>query len=363
MARKSIRKNLSYDTERRLYYAVFRQDGRRRTRTFRTLEEAEAALAERPEERQCVPGRSCTLGQWMTFWLEEVAARDRAESTLYAYRNMARCHLIPALGEVPLRELTPYQIQNYLFGKMEQGLSPNTVIKHYVLLTTALGLAVRLEVLDRSPMERVTPPKRQESHYRFYTPGQLQILFSAVEGTMLELPVKLAAYLGLRRSEICGLRWENVDLEAGLLSIREVRTEVGGAVVLKSPKTRSSVRRLGIAGLRDLREVLIRTRERRPDADPRSWVVLREDGKAPMPDQLTRDLLRVVRRYRLPPISLHGLRHSFASVANSQGVPMFDISRTLGHSSLAVTSNIYTHLFDNTESGALAAVARAIEQG
>ena len=74
----------------------------------------------------------------------------------------------------------------------------------------------------------------------------------------MELPVKLAAYLGLRRSEICGLRWENVDLEAGLLSIREVRTEVGGSVVLKSPKTRTSARRLGITGLQDLQQVLRR---------------------------------------------------------------------------------------------------------
>lgn len=221
MARKNIQKNLSYDTERRLYYAVFQRDGRRRTRTYRTLAEAEAALEKQREERQCLPGRNCTLGQWLTFWLEEVAARDRAVSTLYAYRNMARCHLLPALGEVPLRELTPYQVQNYLFERMERGLSPNTVIKHYVLLTTALGLAVRLEVLDRSPLDRVTPPKRQESHYRFYSPEQLQMLFSAAEGTMLELPVKLAAYLGLRRSEICGLRWQDVDLEAGLLSVRE----------------------------------------------------------------------------------------------------------------------------------------------
>lgn len=105
----------------RLYYAVFRRDGRRRTRTYHTLEEAEAALAERQEENRHLPGRGCTLGEWLTFWLEEVAARDRAESTLYAYRNMARCHLLPGLGEIPLRELTPYQIQNYLFEQMEPG--------------------------------------------------------------------------------------------------------------------------------------------------------------------------------------------------------------------------------------------------
>ena len=383
MPRKTIQKNLAYDTERQLYYAVFRQDGRRYTRTYRTREEAQAALEGNSCADRRLPGKDCTLGEWLTFWLEEVVARDRAESTLYAYRNMARCHVLPALGRIPLAELTPLRqlrqrdpsqgriplaeltplrIQGYLYEKMNQGLSPNTVIKHYVMLTTALGMAVRLEMLERSPMDRVTPPKKKEARFSFYSPEQLQLLFSAVSGTMMELPVKLAAYLGLRRSEICGLRWENVDLEAGLLSIREVRTEVGGSVVLKSPKTRTSARRLGITGLQDLQQVLRRAWERRRSDDPKEWVVLRQDGTPPKPDQLTRDLLTVVRRQGLPKISLHGLRHSFASVANSQGVPMFDISRTLGHSSMTVTSNIYTHLFDDTEAQALAAVARAIEK-
>lgn len=362
MPRKTIQKNLAYDTERRLYYAVFRQDGRRYTRTFHTREEAQAALEGRSPTSKRLPGRDCTLGEWLTFWLEEVVARDRAESTLYAYRNMARCHVIPSLGGIPLAELSPLQVQSYLYEKMDRGLSPNTVVKHYVMLTTALGMAVRLEMLERSPMDRVTPPKKRETRFSFYTPEQLQQLFAAVQGTMMELPVKLAAYLGLRRSEICGLRWEHVDLEAGLLSIREVRTEVGGSVVLKSPKTRTSTRRLGIAGLQDLQNVLRRAWEQRRTDEPQEWVVLRQDGTPPKPDQLTRDLLTVVRRHGLPTISLHGLRHSFASVANSQGVPMFDISRTLGHSSMSVTSNIYTHLFDDTEAHALAAVARAIEK-
>ncbi|MFR3922600.1 MAG: hypothetical protein ACLTYN_12245 [Dysosmobacter welbionis] len=91
---------------------------------------------------------------------------------------------------------------------MNQGLSPNTVIKHYVMLTTALGMAVRLEMLERSPMDRVTPPKKKEARFSFYSPEQLQLLFSAVSGTMMELPVKLAAYLacGAARSAACGGR-------------------------------------------------------------------------------------------------------------------------------------------------------------
>ena len=363
MSRKTIEKNLAYDTERQLYYAVFRENGQRHTRTFRTREEARAALADRSGAGGRLPARGCTLEVWLNFWLREVAARDRAASTLYAYRNMARCHVIPALGQTPLADLSPLQIQSYLYEQMDQGLSPNTVIKHGALLATALGLAVRLELLERNPMERVTLPKKREAPIRFYSLEQLQALFAAVEGSYLELPVKLAAYLGLRRSEICGLRWENVDLEAGVLSIREVRTEVGGEEVLKPPKTRTSARRLGIAGLQDLQRVLGRAWEQRRSDDPREWVVLDRNGRPPMPDKLTQDVKALVRRSHLPRISLHGLRHSFASVANSQGVPMFDISRTLGHSSMAVTSNIYTHLFDDTETHTLEVVAKAIEKG
>lgn len=124
MPRKTIQKNLAYDTERQLYYAVFRQDGRRYTRTYRTREEAQAALEGNSCADRRLPGKDCTLGEWLTFWLEEVVARDRAESTLYAYRNMARCHVLPALGRIPLAELTPLRIQGYLYEKMNQGLSP-----------------------------------------------------------------------------------------------------------------------------------------------------------------------------------------------------------------------------------------------
>ena len=361
MPRKTIQKNLSYDSERQLYYVSFYRDGRRHTRTYRSRSDALDALGT-TNEISSPPETACTLEQWLTYWLDEVVARDRAVSTLYCYRNIVRCHVSPSLGSLNLRELSPLQIQTYLHRKMDEGLSPNTVRKHYVLLTTALGLAVRLEVLDRSPMDRVAAPKLREPQYTFYSPAQLQQLFAAVAGTMLELPVKLAAYLGLRRSEICGLRWKHVDLNAGILSVQEVRTEVGGQVVLKMPKTRTSIRRLGISGLHDLLAVLCQARSRRPADGPDGWVVLRGDGTPPMPDQLTRDLLAVVRRCGLPHITLHGLRHSFASVANSQGIPMYDISRTLGHSSIAVTSNIYTHLFDDTASQALTAVARAIAQ-
>lgn len=153
---------------------------------------------------------------------------NRAASTAYNYRNMARCHILPALADQPLRQLSPLKVQMYLYQKLSEGLSPNTVIKHYTMLFTALERAKRLELLDRNPMEQVLPSRARSVEHSFYSPAQLRILFRAVEGTVLELAVKLAAYLGLRRSEITGLRWKCVDLENKVILIQEDRTEVGG---------------------------------------------------------------------------------------------------------------------------------------
>ena len=368
MPRKTIQKNLAYDTERRLYYAVFREDGRRYTRTYHTREEAQAALEGRPYASRRLPGKDCSLRDWLLFWLEEVVARDRAESTLYAYRNMARCHVLPALGKIPLAELTPLRIQSYLYEKMDQGLSPNTVIKHYVMLTTALGVAVRLEILERSPMDRVKPPKKQETRFSFYSPEQLQRLFAAVAGTAMELPVKLAAYLGLRRSEICGLKWDNVDFDQDVLYICEARTAANGQAVDKGPKSISSVRRLAFAGNEDLRSMLRRmdaaNRSRQDrlgeNYNPCGFVVTHGRGLPYAPDYLSSHFTKFVRQCQLPPCTLHGLRHSFASIANQQKVPMFSICKALGHSNTAITSQIYMHLFDDTHQEVVDLVGQAI---
>lgn len=354
MSRKTIQKNLSYDTARQRYYVTRYREGRRYVQTYRTLAAAEQVLGQ-----TSLPCRAWTLETWLAYWLEDLAARDRAESTLYGYRNIIMGHLTPALGAYGLPELTPLRIQAYLSAKLADGLSPNTVRKHCVMLSAALGQAVRLELLARNPMEQVNPPRKQAARYTFYGPQEMRRLFAAVENTPLEPAVKLAAYLGLRRGEICGLRWEQVDLEAGIITVNQARTEVGGRVVRKPPKTQHSVRRLGIGGLTDLQAVLRRLRP--PHPVPETLVILRPDGQPPKPDQLTQALLRVVRREHLPPITLHGLRHSFASVANSQGVPLVDISRTLGHSSVAVTGNIYTHLFDETQTRTIARVGSVIE--
>lgn len=365
MSRKTLQKNLSYADRRDLFYVTSQIGGQRYSRTYHTYDDALAALYPSVShggstEGSPLPVPTATLGQWLDWWLTEDVAPSRAASTAYGYRNIVRRRLLPMMGDVPLTELSPLLLQTYLSIKLSEGLSPNTVLKHYTLLHTALGQAVKLGLMSVDPSRSVTPPRLAPARYTCYSPQQLRTLFRVTEGTTMGLAVRLAAYLGLRRSEITGLRWQCVDLKAQVVLIQEVRTEVGGREVLKEPKTRRSLRRLGISGCTELLAELERAWAARKSDDPAEFVLLRADGAPPSPDLLTRQMARLAEKYHLPKITLHGLRHSFASIANSQHIPMHDISHILGHSSIAITSSIYTHLFDETETTTIRTVAEAI---
>ena len=126
------------------------------------------------------------------------------------------------------------------------------------LICAALGAAVRQGIVGANVTCLVTPPAREAPHHRFYDSSQLRMLFCASEGTPLEVAVKLAGCLGLRRSEICGLKWRNVDLKRGVLTVCEVRTAVSGRALEKAPKSYASERRLAFGGNEDLESLLKR---------------------------------------------------------------------------------------------------------
>ena len=309
---------------------------------------------------------SVTLGRWLELWMEKDIEPCRADTTINGYDSIIRNHIRPALGRVRLCDLTPALINGYYqWLAEEKGLSPNTVRKHHILLHTALKSAFRQGVILSNPVQRATPPRATSVEVAYYTPARLARLLQAVKGRPLEIPVRLACFLGLRRSEILGLRWRDVDLHSGQLSVRWVRTTVGSRVVEKPPKTSDSCRTLSIAALDDLLDLLralraARLREGMPCA-PDDFLLLGRDGKPLHPNVMSSALSAFVRECGLPPITFHGLRHTFASMANSARVPMYQISRAMGHSSPSITQRIYTHLFDQTHGEVLAAVANVVK--
>ena len=378
MPRKTIMPNIAYDTQRRSYYVTMRARPRgggapeRAVRCYPTLEEAIQALDRFNSGRILEQSgeRSLTVGQWLTYWLEQVITPSRSASTIHGYHMIIRNHLAPALGAVPLDRLAAPQIQRYLNQKQEEGLCGNTVRKHYGLLHNALEHARRQELLSRNPAQWVFPPSSTHPTHHFYDGSTMSRLFELVSGTSLEPVVKLAGYLGLRRSEICGLKWGNVDRQNKVITIAEARTAVNGRAVDKETKNTSSVRRLGYAGITDLEEMmdwLWRSRQARAKRlggipGERDFVICHNgEGKPYQPDYLSNRLRRVLQGADLPYVTLHGLRHSFASIAHSRNVPLFGISKALGHSNTNTTTQIYMHLFDETHLSVVQEVGRAID--
>lgn len=371
MARKTVERNISYDDTRKRYYVSMdlgKDSSRKRIKqyqTFPTLSAARTGLREflsRREQEMQTPRHQVTLSEWLEEWMDNIVRPNRAETTVYAYQKIIDNHIDPFLGSKPLLRLTPKDVQQYYTQvQRDAGLSSNTLRRHHDLLSSSLRTAVRQDMLLVSPMDRVEPPRSKLYEADFYTPEELKRLYALLTGHRLELPAKLAGSLGLRREELCGLKWENVNFQRRLAYIREARTAFGATIVEKETKNRASVRTLYMPEevYQLLQAELARQRAQFPT--PPIHVVLDQKGLPYSPNALSLAFTRFVRANGLPRITLHGLRHSFATIASFQGVSLFDIGKALGHSTPATTGRIYTHLIDRTHEETLMRVSDALK--
>ncbi len=371
MSRKRVERNISYDDIRRLYYVSMDMGkdemGRRvkQYRTFRTLPAARAGLKEflsNRDQAKRITRSPITLSQWLEYWMEAIVRPSRAETTSYAYQKMIDNHMDPLLGDIPLSKLSPRDIQQYYLKlQRDAGLSPNTLRRHHAMLSASLRSAVQQDMLTSSPMDRVVQPRSTVHETSFYTQEELKELYELVDCTSLAVPVHLAGSLGLRREEICGLKWEHVAFNRRVLYIREARTAFGANIVQKETKNRSSTRSLFIP------EALMtllsneRSRQIRCRQNESGYVVLDPRGDPYSPNALSLAFGRFVRENDLPHVTLHGLRHTFATIASFQGATLFDIGKALGHATPAVTGKIYTHLIEHTHESTIQMVSNALK--
>ena len=378
MARKAVERNIAYDDQRKLYYVSMElgrdESGKRlkRYRTFHTLAAARNGLrdfhAGLERDRKLAPAQELDLSHWLEYWMDSIVRPNRAETTVYAYQKIIDNHIDPALGTVPLKRLTPKMVQEYYTETQRaNGLSSNTMRRHHDLLSSALRSAVRQDVIPASPMERVEPPRVRTTESYFYNNQELKLLYQKIEGNILELAVKLAGSLGMRREEICGLKWENVDLQRHLVLIREARTAYGATIVQKETKNRSSVRTLYLPDevYLLLEQEQARQQQERclqsPTYNPTDHVILDAKGVPYSPNALSLAFTRFVKKNDLPRLTFHGLRHTFATIASCQGASLFDIGKALGHSTPATTGRIYTHLVDRTHEELVQRVSDALK--
>ena len=236
-------------------------------------------------------------------------------------------------------------------------MSPNTVIHRHANLRKALQYAYRTGLISSNPADRVQRPRKERYQAHPYNGEELEVLFSKVKGTNLELGVILAAFYGLRRSEACGLKWSAIDFTRKTITISHTvaQVKVDGKVTLVGKdrtKTKSSHRTLPL--VKPFEELLLAIRDKQ-DANRRicgncycqeylDYVYVNEMGELMKPNYLSQTFPDFLKRNGLRPIRFHDLRHSCASLLYANGVALKDIQEWLGHSDIATTSNIYTHL-------------------
>ncbi len=387
MARKKTDiKNISFDDERNKYYITLNYGYNERgvqikkTKTASSKSEAKRILKEFEADKvrgELTLPRTDTLSEFLDYWMETVVKINREKTTYAGYRFIVDKHIKPKIGSIQLQKLTPQLIQefytlelNTFDDKGNPSLSGNTVRKHHTLLKTALNFAVRQDILHSNPTDKVSPPKYIKPDISFYTIESLKKLFELVESNYILKPtVFLAGQLGLRREEICGLKWSEIDFSNKVIVIKEVRAMANKEIINKRTKNTYSTRKLSISEelkseLETIKSEHIKNKNLLFGNGNNSsniniendYVVSNELGEAIHPGYLSSLFGKFIKKNDLPHITLHGLRHTIASVGNDAGLTLYDISKILGHSSPDVTGRIYTHLFDETQKDSMAKI-------
>ncbi len=343
-------------------------DGRRREKRqggYRTKAAALAALADlvssvgKGEYRD--DGR-LTVAAWLEQWIEEKVDDGMRPSTERGYRRHIREHLVPQLGRHRLGALRPGHVDGLLRSMRSEGRGATTIRRVHATLRSALATAKRRRLITFNAAEDVDLPPAPRAHVAPWEVTELATFLDHATGHRLGPLYELMAFTGLRRGEACGLRWADVDLEQGVLHVRKQFVQVGHEVVEGRPKTRSGEDRRVDLGERAVGVLLAHRlgqdaeRATWGDAyDDRGLAFAREDGSPLHPEQVTKTFKRLARQAGVRPVRLHDLRHGQASLMLAAGVDMAVVSKRLGHSSITLTSDTYSHLLEGVGRTAAAA--------
>jgi integrase len=300
-----------------------------------------------------------TVADYLEQWLSHSKGRVRGK-TYDGYRGLIRLYTLPVLGSVALGDLRPLDLQGLYSGCLERGLSGGTVLNLHLVLTQALSQAVRWGMLSANPAAGAQPPRPRRPERCVVDPALAARILAAVRSTHLELPVAVAIATGMRRGEILALRWSDLDAEHTVAHVRRSLQTTGGRLVFEEPKTRRSRRAVDLpAFLRPYLERQIESQARRR-SEALTWqdldlVVDRGDGGPCNPDSISARWHGVCKRRGLPPVRFHDLRHAHATLMLLQGVHPKVVSERLGHASIGITLDTYSHVLPTMQAEAVRA--------
>ena len=321
----------------------------------KTQAEAKAKLKQAIEEAKGLDAAKVgryTVGQWMEVWLEHYAKVKVRPSSHQTYRGYIDNHIKPSIGKIPLEKLTSLELQKLykklLEGgrveriesrKQSKGLSAKTVRNIHQIISSAMKLAQEQKLIASNPAEGCALPRMGHQEMKTLPVEQLHsFLREAKDSGVFEL-YYLELATGLRRGELLGLKWEDIDLERGDLRVRRQIARINGEVVEAPLKTKNAYRTLPLA--EDTVSILL---EQKKKVAGSPWVFPSSTGGPISPDSVLHMLHRVLKRAGLPRIRFHDLRHTFATLALQNGVDVKTVSGMLGHFSAGFTLDTYAHV-------------------
>ena len=301
-----------------------------------------------------------TVSKCVSRWID-LRAAALAPRTVECYRDQLRLHIAPTIGDRKLTKLKARHISAMLAELVASGHS-RTAALCYTILRASLRAAVSAGKIPANSCDSLAPPRHRRADPRWWTPEELRRFAVFAQNRPYALAWQLALCCGLRRGELAGLRWSDIDQASGLIHIRNQRQRVGGRLVDAPPKSASGRRDLPIPP--GLVPLLSQQRLMQEAAALLSGVppvyVCSPAGEPIAPEALNRALAADIAAAQVRPINLHGLRHSMATLAVSLGVNMRVLQQLLGHSSYAVTAGTYAHVLHADQAAAMDKIACSV---
>jgi integrase len=301
-----------------------------------------------------------TAGDYLARWLEHAKGRVRAR-TYQGYEGLIRLYAVPSIGEIPLQDLHPLHLQSLYASLMNDRTPPiaaGTVLNLHLVLTQAFKQAVGWGLLDRSPVAGAQPPRPRRPEPAVVDAELTTRILVAARGQSIELPVAIAIATGMRRGEILGLRWRDLDDDFSVARVRRTLQSTTSGLVFEDPKTRRSQRAVALPEF--LHPYLTHQRDdqacRRVELGE-GWqdtdlIIDAGDGSAVSPVNLSSAWPRFLKRSGLPHVRFHDLRHGHATLMLMQGVHPKVVSERLGHSSIGITLDTYSHVLPGMQAEA-----------
>jgi len=291
-----------------------------------------------------------TVGEYLARWLSNSVRDTVRQRTYERYESIVRVHLAPAIGKVKLKALTPDHVRGLYREKLDGGLAPRTVLHIHRTLSKALKQATDDGLIPRNAAALVKPPRPRREEIRPLNREQVQALFEAARGDRLEALYVVAVTAGLRRGELQGLKWEDLNLEAGTLQVRRTLSEPKGGYIFEAPKSGKGrnirLTQRATLALRDHRKRQLEERMRLGTLWQDHDLVFPSGAGTPVSGgNLNRAFKAHLERAELASTTrLHDLRHTCATLLLRQGVNPKFVQELLGHGDVSLTLNVYSHI-------------------